>query len=124
MPFETQDFAVRTRDGRNCVLIEPVVYVTNAGERIEVPRGTTTDGASTPRFLWCKLPPFGPYWPATVLHDFLYRNSKRSREECDAILLEAMVSLGVDLLVREEIYAGVRVGGKWAFEEDRKQQTK
>lgn len=85
-----------------------------------MPVGTVSDGASTPREIWDLIPPFGSYWRATYLHDYLYRLTKRDRKECDDILLEAMKDIGVPLLLRDAIYEGVRLGGSWAFDDDRK----
>lgn len=59
-----------------------------------------------------------------MLHDYLYRNTDRPREECDALLDEAMAALGVPLLQREAIYQGVRLGGSWAFAHDRSDQLR
>lgn len=112
----------KSADGRNFVLVEPLTYVSAAGETIVVPAGAHTDGASTPRILWRAIPPFGPYWPATILHDWLYRATKKSREECDDILLEAMRALDVSETLADTIYAGVRVGGQSAFDADRAAQ--
>jgi hypothetical protein len=120
VPFKNTDIAVRTSDGRNITLLEDLVYVTDAGETITVPIGATADGCSTPREVWNLLPPFGQYWMAAVLHDFLYRKTARPQAECDLLFLEAMKSLDVDLLVRETIYEGVHLGGSWAFNDDRR----
>lgn len=119
MPFLKATLQVETADGRHMTLLEPLVYVTAAGETITVPAGAETDGASIPRWLWDAAPPFGAYWLACVLHDWLYRQTHRAREECDALLLEAMVSLGVPSVIREAIYRAVRLGGAGACEKDR-----
>ena len=74
--------------------------------------------------MWGMIPPFGTYWLAAVLHDFLYRETDRTKEECDLLFLEAMKSLGVDLLLREAIYEGVRFGGGEAFNTDRRPKLK
>jgi hypothetical protein len=118
--FTMPDVMVRTTDGRQVVLAEAMFYVSKAGEHIVVPAGATSDGASIPPEIWFKLPPFGLYWRPAVLHDYLYRNTARSREECDALLLEAMESCGVGLETRLLIYDGVRIGGWMAFAADRR----
>lgn len=122
MPFKQRTLKVETHDGHNITLLEPLVYVTEAGETITIPAGAESDGASTPQVIWNQLPPFGTYWLATVLHDFLYRLSSKTQLECDDLLFEAMCSLGVSKFAREAIYAGVRVGGKGAFDQDRREQ--
>lgn|SRR5574337_169544 len=120
MPFAKPTLKVETGDGRFFTLLEPLIYTTNAGEVITVPIGCTTDGASTPKAIWNVIPPFGTYWLAAVLHDYLYRVTNRPKFECDNLLLEAMVSLRVDEALRNAIYDGVHLGGQISFDEDRK----
>jgi Protein of unknown function (DUF1353) len=117
---------IRTRDGRNGSLLNPIRFQRPdnvGGEIITVPAGATTDGASIPEAAWSLgLAPFGVYWLACVLHDWLYRGTKRSREECDLILWEAMLSLDVPEAVAKVIYNAVRQFGQAAFDEDREAQ--
>lgn len=120
--FAKTDIAVRTTDGHNCVLLEDLVYVAADGRTFTALAGSDTDGASTPQAVWTILPPFGPYWLATVLHDFNYRCTQLPREECDDLLLEAMASLGVNFATRETIYRAVRTFGEKAFDADRAAQ--
>ena len=120
--FSTKTLKVATADGRNCTLLEPFSYTTKAGEVITVPAGTTSDGASTPRPMWESLPPFGTYWPAAFLHDYLYRDSKREKGFCDSTFLEAMESLGVGEFEAHTIYEGVHLFGWSSFKEDREAQ--
>jgi len=120
MSFAKATLRVESSDGRFFKLLEPLVYTSESGEVIIVPEGATTDGASTPQAIWNIIPPFGTYWLAAILHDYLYRLTKRPKAECDGLLLEAMTSLGVDRLLRETIYDGVRLGGASAFDEDRR----
>lgn len=119
MPFFDAFVTVRTQDGHDVITLSPLTYVTKAGESITIPIGTRSDGASVPQALWGILPPFGTYYRACLLHDYLYRNTARPREECDAILLEAMESSGVSEWECHAIYEGVRLGGSWAFAQDR-----
>jgi len=127
----------RTSDGHNIMLLEDLVYVTKAGDILCMPTGTVSDGASTPRAIWQVIPPFGPYWLATVFHDGGYRNTilkinldgtrsvvTLTRDQCDDLLLEGMESLGVSLLLREAIYEGVHLGGEIAFDDDRRVKLK
>ncbi len=122
--FQSRTARVETFDGHNFTLVDSVVYVTGSGEVITIISGAKTDGASTPRALWTLgIPPFGPYWLATVLHDYLYRSSQKTRSECDDLLLEAMLSLGVSHMIARLIYEGVRLGGASSFDDDRSKQT-
>ena len=82
---------------------------------ITVHRGFETDGASIPRAFWNILSPFGDYFPAAVIHDWLYSayNTEYDRAEADYIFKEAMFHLGVPWFRRDVIYAAVRLCG-WA----------
>jgi hypothetical protein len=124
MGFKQQFFNVVTEDGRNFVLREPVDYVTAAGEVITIPAGAESDGASTPAAIWPTIPPFGSYWRAAYLHDYLYRYTQRPKSECDSLLLEAMLSCGVGEIEARLIYEGVNIGGNDAFNSDRLNQAK
>jgi hypothetical protein len=86
---------------------------------IEVPKGFVTDGASVPRIFWSILYPFGSYFPAALIHDYLYSKAsnhltaakKIYRKEVDQIFLQAMKDVGVGWLTRRTIYRAVRLGG-------------
>lgn len=75
---------------------------------VDIPLGFLTDGASIPRFLWNIIPPWGIYGQAAVVHDRLcetleitevingvQQQTKITRKECDAVLVEAMRVLNV-----------------------------
>ena len=115
MSFIQSAFKVSTNDGRNFVLLEDVTYICKSGETITIPAGATSDGASTPQAIWNLLPPFGKYWRAAFLHDYLYRLSGRQKSFCDSILLEAMDGCGVDLITRETIFKAVSSFGDAAY---------
>jgi hypothetical protein len=82
---------------------------------LEVPKGFVTDGASVPRIFWSILYPFGNYFPAALVHDYLYSKAsnklKITRAEADKIFLQAMKDVGVGWLTRRTIYRAVRLGG-------------
>ncbi len=112
--------------GRHLVLKEFTydVGALGSGRSVRVPYWFDTDGASVPRILWNLLPPFGQYGQAAVVHDKLYRDGKLlvngvevdiSREECDAIFLEAMKVLGVNVVTRYTMYYAVRMFGASSF---------
>lgn len=44
-------------------------YVT---PEVIVPKGLITDGGTIPRFLWSLFPPYYRYFPACVVHDYMY----------------------------------------------------
>jgi hypothetical protein len=83
---------------------------------VYVPKNFVTDGASIPRVFWAILSPFGAYFPAALVHDFLYssKNDEFTRDEADGIFLEAMKDCGVPWHRRTLIYAAVRCAG-WRF---------
>jgi len=117
--FSSDTLKVETSDGRNFTLLEPFTFTRRAGGVISVPAGTKSDGASTPRGMWQALPPFGPYWKAAYLHDYLYRDSQYDKDYCDSVFLEAMEVLGVDTIEAHTIYEGVHLFGWSSFREDR-----
>ncbi len=90
-------------------------YLSTEHGEIEVPVDFLTDGASVPRVFWGILCPFGDYFGAALIHDFLYSPHNRcfTRATCDAIFLAAMKDAGVPWLRRRVIYRAVRLGG-WA----------
>lgn len=95
------------------ILASSMLVVLDNGEIIYIPKGFKTDLASIPGILqW--IPGFsvnGPHRIAAVLHDYLYTVQGLSRAECDKIFLEAMIACNVNKVLRNSIYAGVRVGG-------------
>lgn len=119
MPFKNTNWQVSTADGRNFVLLDPEPYLAASGEMIVIPAGATSDGASTPCELWPTIPPFGKYWKAAFLHDYLYRNTTRPKTECDGLLFEAMISLGCSMIEAAMIFGGVHYGGEHSFDSDR-----
>lgn len=126
-----QDLLVRTSDGRNVALQEPLEYISDTGSHYRAPIGTTSDGASTPPELWPKIPPFGSYWLPAVLHDAAYRGTLEvwtdtgwklamlTKDQSDALLLEAMTTLRVEDGIKKLIYEGVHLFGQKAFRDDR-----
>lgn len=87
---------------------------------ITVPKGFKTDGASVPRVFWGLFDPFGPWFPAALVHDFLYSRVSDAfgdfnRAIADRVFLDAMTDAGVDSLRRRIIYMAVRVGGGLAY---------
>jgi hypothetical protein len=86
-----------------------------SGDVVHVPIGTYTDFASIPRPLWVIFPRWGKYGNAAVIHDWLYWNQARSREESDKIFLEGMEVLEVPTWKRRTIYYAVRWFGRFAW---------
>ena len=104
-------------EGREWTLEEGLVYKTG-GMTLVVPKGATTDFASTPRILWSVFPPFGRYNKAAVLHDHIYRTPSLdiSRARADAIFLEAMITCRVPGFKRLVMYWAVRLFGGFSYQ--------
>jgi len=84
-----------------------------------VPVGFETDGASIPKIFHSIIGPFGGYFPAALLHDFLYSTESATfyhfeREDADSLFLEAMFNLQVPWWTRHTIHAAVRAFG-WRY---------
>lgn len=84
---------------------------------ITIRKGFYTDGASVPKIFWNIFSPWGSYFSAALVHDFLYSKDSdkifplADRKEADLIFKEAMYNDGVGCLTRETVYRAVRLGG-------------
>ena len=87
-------------------------------QKVIVPQGYLTDGASVPRIFWSFFPPWGRYGQAAVLHDWLCEYlgywdgnnwTKISRKECDNMLNDAMKELGVGKATRVTMVTAVKL---------------
>lgn len=85
--------------------------------RVEVPRGFETDFASVPRVLWWLVPPCGPWAPAALVHDYLYRVEWASvtRAEADAVFRVGMVEGGCGRATAWAMWLAVRLFGGWCW---------
>lgn len=117
--------AIQLRDAgmqggsRIFVLTHYFRYIASVGT-ITVPVGFRTDGASVPRIFWNLLDPWGPYFPAALVHDYLYSKASTqrghsSRRQADEIFKEAMFNAGVPWPTRETIYRAVRLFGRRSY---------
>lgn len=120
--FNKQYVKVTESDGLHVVLAENLQFTRRNKVVITIPKGTESDGASTPKILWSIIPPFGPYWKECLLHDYCYRYTTYSKRDSDDILLEAMEIAKISWLTRKTIYWGVRMFGQYSFNSDRKVQ--
>jgi len=99
-------------------LTESFRYYSSVGI-ITIPKGFHTDGASVPKVFWNIFSPFGSYFSAALVHDFLYSKDSddlffvSDRKEADRIFKEAMYNAGVGWLTRHTVHSAVRLGG-WA----------
>lgn len=114
--------------GTRLELKEDLLCALPDGIIILVPRGFTTNLASTPRLVWAIYPPNGRYSYPAVVHDWLYSGGKiicdeksvavsrrPTREEADLLFLEMMKLVGCRFYTRWIFYTAVRMFGwmKW-----------
>ena len=81
-----------------------------------VPKGFVTDLASIPRIFFSALRPDGIYCHAAIIHDYLYWEQTRSREESDSIFEIAMKDTEVPNIQLVPIIKMVQIFGKTAWE--------
>lgn len=100
-------------------LIAPISWTPNPGqeayEAVTVPTGFVTDLASIPPVFYSLLRPDGEYAYAAVVHDYLYWDQRRKREEADLILKMVMEEFAVNAVTVGMLYSAVRLGGKSAW---------
>jgi hypothetical protein len=113
MPFATPSLTVRSVDARTWELVEPLAY-RGRWQEFVVPAGFRTDLASVPRVVVWLIARSGRYTRAAVLHDWLVTEGIGSgavtSREADGIFRRVMRELGVPVLRRWLMWAGVRWG--------------
>jgi hypothetical protein len=97
------------------VLLADLIWHSDT-ERIVVPAGTSTDLASIPRPLRGVLNQNGNSRRPSVLHDYLYVTRSVPRSDADAIFRRALAAEGIGAIGRFTYWAGVRIGGRFAWE--------
>ena len=103
-------------DDRFWILGDPLVVQVDGGERIEVPVGFTTDGASVPG--WAQTltgwePWADPQRWAGVVHDWLYSQPGVSKSNADDVFRAVLASEGASSWKRKLMYAAAVVAGGW-----------
>jgi len=68
-----------TKDSHYVVLEELIIKLSNE-EIIKIPKGFKFNGSSSPRFLWWLFPPYGDFFFAAIIHDYLYHIKYKSTE--------------------------------------------
>jgi len=144
-PLHTGDVS-RLEQGRPIrVITKPFEYHLGkfgSGNKVTIPLGYCSDGASVPRPLRWFLEPWGKYAQAAIVHDFLYSTWQRPRKEADLIFREAIEIITEDTyggsessydtpdyskrgkLVAFFAYWGVRIGGKFGYSNGRENYLK
>lgn len=104
-------------DGRLMELLSPFVFHDANNVEWKVPKGTQTDGASIPQFLWTILGgPFeGKYRKAAVVHDYFCDVRTKPWRDVHRMFYSAMILSGVSERQAKILYLGVLVGGpRWS----------
>jgi len=101
-------------------LTEDLVYYVGfegSDEKIIVPKGFQSDGASVPRIVWPIVGhPFqGDYCAAAWIHDWIYGTHIYQRKPGDEIFLEGMEVLGCWWWKRNVMWCSVRQFGSGAY---------
>jgi hypothetical protein len=109
----------RALDDEHWLLLEPLVYQSGIGT-ITVEQGFITDLSSVPRWPLAYWLFGGRAKKAAVIHDHLYARQPCSRWLADAVFPEAAQASGIGWARRWAMWAGVRLGGGWAWAEDRR----
>jgi len=104
------------RNGTRVFTLEHYFRYVSSHGIITVPTGFITDGASVPRIFWPIFDPFGGYFHAAIIHDYLYSRWSTAHFNCDRatadlIFKEAMWNRGIGCMTRETIYRAVRLCG-------------
>lgn len=108
---------ISTLGETEAVLMEPwTLYRAGDFFGIEIPAGTTTDGASIPRLLWrvCGHPLQAPRVYAALAHDWIYRNAWRlgfTRREADEIYYALLRHFGISAFCADVEYYTLRLFG-------------
>lgn len=122
MSFLYQYATLRTTDGRNFVVYDFPPYTRPNGEVLRVQCGCPTDGPSIPEGADLVIGEKMLVFLCGILHDWLYRMTQRPKEECDDILLEAMLDEGMDQRRAEIVFGFVVMFGGKSFTNDRLNQ--
>lgn len=105
-------------------LLTPLLYFSAIlGALVTVPAGFLTDYASVPRLPFAYAILGGKGKKAAVVHDWLYKSQSVERAVADSVFREALAASGYGAVVRAMFYAGVRVGGWYAWEQHARENT-
>jgi len=104
---------IKPAGGRYWRTLSALAITTEAAGRVSVPKGFRTDGGSIPPLLWPIIGhPMDPtYYPAAVVHDYLYCRQYATRRCADRAFREFLERLGVAAWRCWAMYVGVRLGG-------------
>ena len=126
--FSDTTLDTRSSNGRDDLLLSDLHFVDADGTIYRVPKGSSTDGGSTPRLCWVipGFEPTGKHWFDWILHDGGYRDTLQtfvhsewvsaglSRLQCDQLLDRALQMHGMGVVQRAIVYRVLRAEG-WKF---------
>lgn len=126
--FKDSFLDVRSTDGRNDTLLTELHFRDINNNFYRVPKGTETDGGSTPRLAWiCPgFEPTGDHWFAWILHDSAYRGTLEIRHgldyvpanltrlQSDELLDRALTTMGMSPAKRKTVFLSLR-GFGWRY---------
>ncbi len=104
-------------DDRFWILGDPLAAEADH-ERVEIPTGFTTDGASVPAWAQ-RVTRWKPWadpqrWPG-VVHDWLYSQAGVTKARADSMFRALLASEGAGWFKRKAMYTAVVVGGGSAY---------
>lgn len=87
-------------------------YFSKKYGEIVVPKGTKTNGISSPRFIWPYIGPTSDAFKISVVHDYLFSRTCKyqniTNKQADEIMLEGMKELGIRFVKRQMIYRSLQ----------------
>jgi len=117
MSYFIGDLTLTLAGSKHWILSKELIYVSERLDRIIIPKGFKTDGASIPKLFWSIIdhPLNGKHAKAAVLHDYLYYTQRFTRRIADKLFLEAMKADNVSFIRRHIMYYAVKWFGKSAW---------
>jgi len=101
------------------------IWYKGSKKKITIPEWFTFDWASLPRVFYIVWTPMATdTLIAALIHDFVYKQQKLTREECDELFNEVMLITWVRHLKRVIYYIWVRLWGWVAYNNHKKVRQK
>jgi hypothetical protein len=113
----------RGPEGQYIVTEDHSVYDSTTGLTLVVRRGTRTDFASFPRWLWWLLKKDGPWARAALFHDDLYRRQIMSRFKSDALFRGLLEDELCPVWAQKLFFLALRIHGQAAWDANAKKRA-
>lgn len=110
----TNKIAIEPAGGKLWRITRAFSYITDGGDRIDIPLDFVFDGASIPRIAWILIghPLSQEYLAPSAIHDWLCKYATWVRIKTDKIFREALRDKGVAYIRRTIMYGCVRI---WSY---------